>query len=33
MESGFTSLRSFNRNFKEHFGISPSEYKKQKGLA
>jgi sortase A len=20
MESGFTSLRSFNRNFKEHFG-------------
>ena len=33
MESGFTSLRSFNRKFKEHFGISPSEYKKQKGLA
>jgi len=30
IESGFTSLRSFNRNFKKHFGISPSEYKKQR---
>ena len=25
---GFNSLRSFNRNFKMHFGISPSEYVK-----
>ncbi len=25
-ESGFTSLRSFNRNFKEHFGVSPTQY-------
>ena len=28
LESGYASLRSFNRNFKMHFGISPSEYKK-----
>lgn len=28
LESGYTSLRSFNRNFKEQFGISPTEYKK-----
>ena len=27
LESGFTSLRSFNRNFKKHFGLSPTEYK------
>ena len=26
IESGFESLRSFNRNFKNHFGISPSSY-------
>ena len=30
IESGFSSLRSFNRNFKKHFGISPTEYKNQK---
>lgn len=27
LESGFTSLRSFNRNFKKHLGVSPMEYK------
>lgn len=29
LDSGYTSLRSFNRNFKEQFGTSPSEYRKQ----
>ncbi len=29
-ECGFISLRSFNRNFKEQFGISPTEYKSQR---
>lgn len=28
IESGFKSLRSFNRNFKEYFGKTPVEYKK-----
>lgn len=28
MESGYTSLRSFNRNFKAYFGITPAEYRK-----
>ena len=32
IESGFSSLRSFNRNFKNYFGISPTEYKNQKNL-
>lgn len=27
IESGFHSLRSFNRNFKEYFGITPAEYR------
>ena len=27
IESGYRSLRSFNRNFKEFFGISPAEYR------
>ena len=27
IESGYRSLRSFNRNFKEYFGISPAEYR------
>ncbi|MBE6648237.1 MAG: AraC family transcriptional regulator [Ruminococcaceae bacterium] len=27
-ESGFISLRSFNRNFKQRFGVSPTEYRK-----
>lgn len=26
-ESGYSSLRNFNRNFKTHFGITPKEYK------
>lgn len=30
LESGYTSIRSFNRNFKNHFGITPSEYTKEK---
>ncbi len=25
-ESGFPSIRSFNRNFKLHFGLTPNEY-------
>lgn len=29
MESGFSSLRSFNRNFKEITGITPKEYKEE----
>lgn len=28
LESGFASLRSFNRNFKKEFGITPAEYKR-----
>ncbi len=28
MESGYVSLRSFNRNFKEHFNITPAEYRR-----
>ncbi len=28
--SGFNSLRSFNRNFLKHVGISPKEYRKNK---
>ena len=27
-DSGFNSIRSFNRNFKRHIGMSPSEYVK-----
>lgn len=27
MESGYNSVRSFNRNFKEQFGITPEEYR------
>ncbi len=30
--SGFSSLASFNRNFREIEGISPSEYRKRKSL-
>lgn len=26
LESGYTSIRSFNRNFKNQYGITPSEY-------
>ncbi len=29
-DSGFQSLRSFNRNFSEYVGISPTDYKAQK---
>lgn len=28
LESGYTSVRSFNRNFKEKFGFSPAIYRK-----
>lgn len=31
MESGFSSIRSFNRNFKEQFGITPVQYRKKQG--
>lgn len=31
-ESGYGSLRSFNRNFKEQFGCTPAQYRKTKGL-
>ena len=27
-ESGYTSLRSFNRNFKEQFGVTPAKYRR-----
>lgn len=27
VDSGYRSLRSFNRNFKEYFGMSPAEYR------
>lgn len=29
-DSGFTSLRTFNRNFKQLYGITPNEYKERK---
>ena len=29
-ESGFVSRRNFNRSFKEQFGITPTEYQRQK---
>ena len=28
LESGYTSLRTFNRNFKRYYGITPQEYRK-----
>lgn len=31
MESGYASLRSFNRNFKVRFGITPAEYRRTRG--
>ncbi len=27
LESGFVSLRTFNRSFKQRFGITPTQYK------
>lgn len=30
LESGFTSLRSFNRNFKKYLNVSPMEYKAER---
>lgn len=29
LESGYDTVRSFNRNFKEYFGITPTEYRKR----
>lgn len=29
--SGFNSLRTFNRNFVDHYGVTPSQYRAQKG--
>ena len=29
LEVGYSSLRTFNRNFKNHFTISPAEYRKK----
>ena len=29
--SGFNSSRTFNRNFLEHYGVTPSRYRAQKG--
>ncbi len=31
-QSGFNSIRSFNRNFLKHMGVSPKEYRKQKAF-
>ena len=28
IECGYTSLRTFNRNFKDYYGVTPLEYKK-----
>lgn len=28
LESGYTSLRTFNRNFKYYYGVTPQEYRK-----
>jgi len=30
LESGYSSLRSFNRNFKEYYGVTPYDYKRGK---
>ena len=30
IECGYRSLRTFNRNFKEYYGISPAEYRAQR---
>lgn len=30
VDSGFESIRTFNRNFKAYYGITPNEYLKQK---
>ena len=32
LESGYTSLRTFNRNFKLYYGVTPQEYRKSAGL-
>jgi AraC-like DNA-binding protein len=33
IESGYRSLRTFNRNFKDYFGKTPQEYKAEKGTS
>ncbi len=30
LDSGYTSIRSFNHNFKQVFGITPTEYRRKK---
>ena len=30
IDSGFKSVRSFNHNFKKHFGMTPNEYIKNR---
>ena len=32
MDNGFTSLRSFNRNFKLRYGLTPSAYRERKTM-
>lgn len=32
-DSGYASIRSFNRCFKEHFGITPAQYRKKQILS
>lgn len=33
IECGYSSLRSFNRNFKDHYGTTPQKYKKSSHYA
>ncbi len=31
MQAGFASLRTFNRVFRQHYGVSPTHYRQQRG--